>query len=144
MRTRSPTSNTPSPLAPFAVEQGAAFSYNGYFFFPIKPPTFWVTAEVVGRKPEIIKTGDSFLIYKPMPVQCRDRFEREVGQWDLTFVTLHAVPFSQASFLHAWQWPSGCLDGPNASSVSNPFPSVVLRKLEWQQPVPLAEPAPDC
>jgi hypothetical protein len=61
--------------------QGAAFSYNGYFFFPIKPPTFWVTAEVVGRKPEIIKSGDSFLIYKPMPVQCRDRFEREVRLW---------------------------------------------------------------
>jgi hypothetical protein len=37
-----------------------------------------LTVEVVGRKAEIIKSGDSFLIFKPMPVQCRDRFEREV------------------------------------------------------------------
>jgi hypothetical protein len=65
---------------PTAV-QGGAFSYNGYLFFPIKAPAFWLTAVVLGRRPEPILNLDSFLVApnQPLRVQVRARFDREVG-----------------------------------------------------------------
>jgi hypothetical protein len=62
------------------LSQGAAYSYNGYVFFPIKPPAYWVPADPrFARQALLIRDMDAFFVNDTFPVHVKTRFDREVS-----------------------------------------------------------------
>ena len=58
---------------------GLVYSYNAYLFFPIKAPTYWVTADPKYNRVEMfVRTGQAFLVNETLTLQVRCRFHREV------------------------------------------------------------------
>lgn len=62
--------------------RGAVWSYNGYEYFPLKPPQFFIPKDGVianiGRIMEPLFDGDSFLINSTWPVHVTARFKKEL------------------------------------------------------------------
>ncbi len=59
--------------------QGAVYHYNGYLFFPIQMPAYWITANAsIGRKLEFVRNMTAYFINDIFPIQVRARFFREV------------------------------------------------------------------